>query len=474
LKKGRDNDDKRFSSILFHLDQETTQKREVNMRSILGLPLIPLLITVILSMSPPTQVSAREIDSSYILIKNGMLIDGTGSKPVMDGAVLVHGNKIDAAGPLSTITVPSENVRQIDVNGATITPGFIDAHVHLISSSSNILRFALGSDWSYKVFMAARMAQNTLEAGITTVRDLYGLPVGLKRAINEGLIAGPRIQLSVTGIGGTGGHTDYGLPSGIDLVPTMYPPGAPDPRADGPDEVRKRAREILLSGGEVMKLWATGGLATPHDQPQFIGLNIEEMKAAAEVAKDYEKPLVIHAEGLRGIMNAIAVNPRSIEHGFYLDEKAAQLMADKNIILVPTAAFVAQPTAGLPPYFRLKLEEAHSAARSGFRHAIKAGVKIALGTDSGFGPTHGENLQELDIYVKWGMKPMDAIVAGTKNAAEALAWDDRIGTLETGKLADIVIVKGNPIKDIGILKNKDNILLVIKGGKVVKDRRAGD
>jgi imidazolonepropionase-like amidohydrolase len=224
----------------------------------------------------------------------------------------------------------------------------------------------------------------------------------------------------------------------------------------------------------VIKLWANGGLATPHDQPQFIGLNVEELKAAAEVARDYEKPLAIHAEGLLGIMNSIMVNPRSIEHGFYLNQKAARLMVEKKSILVPTAAFVAQPTAGLPPYFRMKLEEAHDAAQEGFQHALKAGVKIAMGTDSGYGPKHGDNLQELDIYVKWGMKPMDAIVAGTKNAAEALGWDDRIGTLETGKLADIVIIKGNPIKDISILKDKDNILLVIKGGKIMKDRRTKD
>ena len=141
---------------------------------------------------------------------------------------------------------------------------------------------------------------------------------------------------------------------------------------------------------------------------------------------------------------------------------------------MPTAAFVAQPTEGLPPYFQMKLKEAHEAARQGFQYALKAGVKIAMGTDSGFGPKHGDNLQELDLYVKWGMKPMDAIVAGTKNAAEALGWDDRIGTLEKGKLADIVIVKDDPIKDINILSNKNNILLVIKGGKIMKDRRTED
>ena len=213
------------------------------MRSSLNMSLISLLFVVISIFSPSTIVWGQETENSYTLIQNGLLIDGTGSKPVTDGAILINGDKIESVGPLSSIKVPPKNVRVIDVKGATITPGFIDAHVHLISSGDSLLLYALGTDWSYKVLKAAKMAQNTLEAGITTVRDLYGLPVGLKRATDDGLIMGPRIQMSITGIGGTGGHTDYGLPSGIDIVPTMYPPGAPDPRADGPDEVRKRARK---------------------------------------------------------------------------------------------------------------------------------------------------------------------------------------------------------------------------------------
>ncbi len=444
------------------------------MRSILGLAVVSSWLVVLVILHSPLRVHAREVESPYTLIQNGLLISGTGSKPIVDGAVLIQGDRIEAAGPLSEMEIPSQDIRVIDVRGATITPGFVDAHVHLVSAEGDLFQFALGTDWSYKVLKAAENARNTLEAGITTVRDLQGSPVGLKQAISQGLIAGPRIQLSITGIGGTGGHTDFILPSGIDLVPTLYPPGAPRPRADGPDEVRKRAREILRAGSEVIKLWANGGLATPHDQPQFIGLSVEEMKAAHEVARDYEKPLAIHAEGLLGIMNAIAVDPRSIEHGFYLNRKAARLMAKQDIILVPTAAFVAQPVSGLPPYFRMKLGDAHRAAREGFQYSLEAGVKIAMGTDSGYGPRHGDNLRELGTYVKWGMEPMDAIVAGTKNAAEALGWDDRIGTLETGKLADLVIVKGNPAKDISILEDKDNILLVIKGGKIVKDRRARD
>ena len=444
------------------------------MRSTRSQAAISLSLVILSAVSDLEHAHGSELDSAYTLIRNGLLINGTGSKPISGGAVLIRGNKIEAVGALSELELPAEDLRIIDVRGATITPGFIDAHVHLVSGEGDLLHFALGTDWSYKLLKAAVNAKNTLEAGVTAVRDLQGSPPGLKQAIREGLIPGPRIQLSVTGIGGTGGHTDFELPSGIDVVPTLLPPGAPRPRADGADEVRTRARQILRAGSEVIKLWANGGLATPHDQPQFIGLSIEEMQAASQVATDYEKPLAIHAEGLLGIMNAIAVQPRSIEHGFYLDEEAARLMAREEIILVPTASFVSQPTAGLPPYFRLKLDEAHAAARQGFEHSLKAGVKVAMGTDSGFGPQHGDNLGELGIYVRWGMQAMDALVAGTKNAAEALGWDDRLGTLEAGKLADLVVVRGNPIEDISILGEKDNILLVIKDGKVVKDRRKND
>ncbi|MDP6978151.1 MAG: amidohydrolase family protein [Myxococcota bacterium] len=444
------------------------------MRSILSPAILTLSLVTLLVASVHDRVHAGEPASAYTLVRNGLLIDGTGAEPVSGGAVLMKGASIEAAGALSEIEIPSGDVRIIDAEGATITPGFIDAHVHLVSGEGDLFQFALGTDWSYKVLRAAENATNTLEAGVTTVRDLQGSPPGLKQAIREGLIPGPRIQLSVTGIGGTAGHTDFEMPSGVDVVPTLYPPGAPRPRADGPDEVRTRARQIVRAGSEVIKLWANGGLATPHDQPQYIGLSIEEMQAAARVATDYERPLAIHAEGLLGIMNAIAVKPQSIEHGFYLDKKAARAMAKAKIILVPTAVFVSQPTAGLPAYFRMKLEEARAAAREGFQHSLKAGVKIAMGTDTGYGPRHGDNLRELGVYVRWGMKPMDAIVAGTKNAAEALGWDDRIGTLEPGKLADLVIVRGNPIDDIDLLAEKSNILVVMKGGKVVKDRRASD
>lgn len=453
-----------------------TSAGTTNIRAALAPALLffSLLAVSFTNASASDKLLTPAAEDTYTLLRNGLLIDGTGSKPISGGAVLVRGDVIEAVGALSEIDIPAEGVHVIDVGGAAITPGFIDTHVHLVVGKGDLFAFAIGTDWSYKVLTAAENAKKTLEAGITTVRDLQGSPIGLKQAIREGLVNGPRIQLAITGIGGTAGHTDFEMPSGIDLVPLLYPPGAPRPRADGPDEVRKRARQIVRAGSEVIKLWANGGLATPHDQPQFIGLSIEEMQAAAQVATDYQRPLAIHAEGLLGIMNAIEVKPTSIEHGFYLDKKAARKMAREHITLVPTAAFVSQPTAGLPSYFRMKLDEASRAARAGFQHALDAGVKIALGTDSGFGPTHGANLRELGIYVSWGMSPMEAIVAGTRNAAEVLGWDDRIGTLEKGKLADLVVVRGNPAEDISLLATEENILLVMKGGRTAKDRREKD
>jgi imidazolonepropionase-like amidohydrolase len=200
----------------------STQKQErQEIRSALNLAVVSLFLIATFTVSSSIRVRAQETKSSYTLIQNGLLISGTGAMPVVDGSVLIHGDKIEAAGPSSHIKIPSSNVRIIDVNGAAITPGFIDAHVHLVSTEGNLLQFAIGTDWSYKVFKAAKNAQNTLGAGITTVRNLQGSPVGLKQAIREGLIAGPRIQLATTGIGGTGGHTDYRLPSGIDVVPAL-------------------------------------------------------------------------------------------------------------------------------------------------------------------------------------------------------------------------------------------------------------
>jgi len=411
---------------------------------------------------------------SLSLLRNGALIDGTGRTPVRDGAVLIEDRHIRAAGTASTVHAPDGDVRVIDVQGGWILPGFIDAHVHVMGEGMN-LEAMLTTPFSLTFFKAAGYLRQTIEAGITTVRDAGGADLGVKQAVDDGLVVGPRLQISVTPLTTTGGHGDGWLPSGYSL--NLSYPGRPDGRCDGVEAVRAKVREVLQAGADVIKVFATGGVISPTSHPESSEFTPEELAVMVqEGAQRRGVKVMAHAQGTAGIKNAVRAGVHSIEHGIFLDDEAIELMLEHGTYLVPTLVaplgiLAAAETAGnVPEYALRKVRDVMDAHKVSVARAYRAGVTVAMGTDSGVAP-HGTNLRELRQMCDIGMTPMEAIVASTKVGAECLGWEDRVGTLVPGRLADVVVVRKDPLEDIRSLEDPDDIVLVIKDGRIVKDSR---
>jgi imidazolonepropionase-like amidohydrolase len=413
---------------------------------------------------------------SYSLLRNGTLIDGLGGEPVANAAVLIKDNKIVAVGPISSIQLPDEPITEIDVNGGTIMPGFIDTHVHVMLENPNMFE-VINEPFSMRFYRAATYLKRTLDVGITSVRDAAGADAGVKMAVESGLIPGPRMQISITALSITGGHGDGWTLSGetVDLFAPY--PGVPYSICDGVDEVRRRVREVLRAGADVIKICSTGGVLSPTDHPEFTQFSPEELDVIVrEAAYRRGVKVMSHAQGAEGVKTAIRAGVHSIEHGIYLDDEAIELMLANGTYLVPTllapvAVLEIGLKGGMPDYGVRKAEESIEAHKDSIRRAHAAGVKIAMGTDAGVMP-HGTNLRELGLMVDIGMTPMESLVATTRVAAECMGWQDKLGTLEVGKLADIVVSKTDPIADIRSLEDAENIALVIKDGVIAKDRRS--
>ncbi len=413
---------------------------------------------------------------SYLLIHNGTLIDGNGGAPVADGAVLVQDNVIRAAGRKADLRLPAEPVNQIDAGGGWILPGLIDTHVHLMLEGIDIPKM-LTTPFSFNFYKALAHMRRTLDAGITTVRDAGGADLGVKQARDAGLIAGPRMQISVTALSITGGHGDGWMPSGmaLDLFPPY--PGMPDNKCDGVEEVRKKVREVLRAGAEVIKVCSTGGVLSPTDHPEFTQFTEEELRVMVqEGAYRRGVKVMAHAQGAEGVKNAVRAGIHSIEHGIFLDDEAIDLMLAHGTFLVPTLLAPlsvleqAETKGNMPEYGVRKARETIEIHSESIARAHKAGVTIAMGTDAGVMP-HGTNLRELGLMCAIGMSPMAALVATTRTAAECLGWQDRVGTLAAGKLADVVVIRTDPLANIRSLEETANIVLVVQDGKVVKDVR---
>ncbi|HEX7065732.1 MAG TPA: amidohydrolase family protein [Bacillales bacterium] len=409
----------------------------------------------------------------YTLIKNGTLIDGHGGQPVTEGAVLIKDDFIEAAGKLSDMTIPDPNVDIVDAKGGFILPGLIDSHVHLSFEVTNLER-RLAKPFSYRFYEAMTYMKKTMDAGVTTVRDAGGADAGMKAAVEQGLIVGPRMQISITPLTITGGHGDSWMLSGVDLNLGGYP-GNPEGICNGPEEVRKKAREVLRAGADILKVHSTGGVLSPTDHPEFTQFSQEELEVMVQEAKFRRNVKVMaHAQGAEGIKNAVRAGIHSIEHGIFLDDEAIDLMLQNDTYLVPTLLApvsvleASENSDNMPEYGVQKCREVVDIHRESIAKAYKAGVRIAMGTDAGVMP-HGTNLRELGLMCDIGMSPMEAIVATTKTAAECLGWDDKLGTLEAGKLADVVISSTDPISDVRSLEDTDNIVAVIKNGTIVKE-----
>ena len=389
----------------------------------------------------------------------GQIFDGTGSAPT-PGDVRVEDGKITGVG------VGLEGDNEVDITGKTILPGFFDCHVHLTMTTIDTLE-RLNAPPSYRFYEALNNMQVTLDAGITSVRDASGADLGVKRAVDNGLVPGPRMQIAISMLSQTGGHGDGHVLCGADI--RMPWPGAPSGVVDGPDEMRKRVRELIRHGATVIKVATSGGVLSPISDPRRGQLRDAELEVLVEEATAAGLHVMAHAQATDGIKAATRTGIRSIEHGIYLDDEAIQMMLDHNTYLVPTLLAPRLVVEGAEEGVRLServLEKVHmviAAHTDSISRAIDAGVTIAMGTDSGVGP-HGQNLRELGLLVEAGLTPTQALVSATKTAAELLGVDDELGTITEGKLADLVVVTGDPLD---VSQIQQNIVSVYQAGKLV-------
>jgi len=355
----------------------------------------------------------------------------------------------------------------VQLEGRAVLPGLFDCHTHVVIDRIDFMR-ELETPFSYWFYVAIENLRKTLAIGITTVRDAAGADLGMKMAVEEGLIAGPRLRIATTALSQTGGHGDGWLPSGYDITSRTYP-GMPSGIVDGPDEMRRRVREIVRAGADHIKVCTSGGVLSPRDDPRHGHFRDAELSILVEEANAAGIFVMAHAQGAPGIKAAVRAGIRSIEHGIFLDDEAIAMMIERGTWLVPTllapqgvldaeAAGAAIPAASLR-----KAHEVIDVHRAAVGRAIAAGVKIAMGTDSGVTP-HGHNLRELALLVENGMTPLGAMLATTRSAAALIGVEDELGSIDPGKRADLVVVDGDPFDyaDLG-----DRVRAVYQDGRLV-------
>ncbi len=406
--------------------------------------------------------------SAYVL-KAARLFDGRSARLVEPGLVIVVGNRIEALGGAA-----SANATVIDLGDATLLPGFIDAHTHLTSDFDPDYNGARLKGFSRTVaesaIRASVNARKTLLAGFTTVRDLGSqdfLDVGLRNAINTGVTSGPRMLVAVHALGATGGHCDDS--AGLRFGLLHHETGPEDGVINSPDQARYAVRFNIKYGADVIKTCATGGVLSPTDDVDVPQLTQAELDAIVGEAHELRRKTAAHAHGAEGAKRAIRAGIDSIEHGTFLDDEAMRMMREHGTYLVPTLA----TRSGLaeskfPPRVKQKADLAVKAQDGMVRRALQMGVKIALGTDAAVYP-HGNNALEFVLMAADGMTPAQSLRAGTSSAADLLGLADKVGTLEPGKLADIIAVPGNPLQDI---RTTQSVLFVMKEGVVYRNDRA--
>jgi imidazolonepropionase-like amidohydrolase len=406
------------------------------------------------------------------LIRAGMLVDVDAGEVRRASVITVRGDRIEAVEP-DRVRYDA-GARVIDLSRQTVMPGLIDCHAHLIGrdedeAGSVDYALLLGRTGAEEALTGVRNARSTLLAGFTTVRDVgtfrAHVDVALRAAIEAGWLIGPRMQCAGAYVTVSGGGGDI-------------PPVAPDviiPRelrfgvANSVDEVRQRVREILHGGADLIKVIATGAVMTRGTTPGAPEFSEAEIRAAVEEAAMYGAFVAAHAHGAEGIKRAVRAGVRSIEHGSLMDEEAIDLMAEHGIYLVAdifNGDWIAEVgrRQRWPEEIMRKNDDTTDAQRAGFEKAVKAGVRIAYGTDSGIYP-HGMNARQFPYMVRYGMTPMQAIQSATVVAAETMGWQERVGSISPGHLADVVAVEDDALEDVGRLTD---VSFVMKGGRVVK------
>lgn len=413
-----------------------------------------------------------------LAIVGGTLIDGMGGDPVRSGVVVIEDGKVVAAGSEKSVAIPA-GAKRLDASGRTILPGFIDCHVHGTYRARDMRQHLLNTP-TYNVLRSLDIFRETLACGITTARDMGGADAGFRAAIEEGHIDGPRLLISLGMISQTGGHGDYWVPAGMRIQKRMW---LPNTVADGVEEIRRVVRELLMRGADFIKICATGGITSvtdSWDEPQF---TIAEIRTAVEEAAAKRRRVAVHAEGVEGIRNAVAAGIHTLEHGWFLDDESADTMIKSGTWWVPTLALVplsvkrrgedkswaghqmGQEDVKDSEIYRLMQDQIPV-----WKDAVRRGVKVAMGTDQSHRLLVGENMVELEFMVNWlGMSPMEVIVASTSRAAECIERPE-LGALTPGKIADVLVVDGDPLDDIRVLQSRDRIHMVMKAGKAFTNK----
>jgi imidazolonepropionase-like amidohydrolase len=427
-----------------------------------------LLLLVFLSFQSPVQGPGAA--PSPIVLKAARLFDGKSESLLPNPTVIVEGKLIKAVG--DGLAIP-DGSNVIDLGDATICPGFIDAHTHLTHERTADYNqgFVDGMrrEVAEQAILSTVYARRTIEAGFTTVRDVGSsdfLDVGLRNSIAKGIVPGPRMLVCVHALGALGGHSDR---NGLrhDLLPQRH---EAEGIASGPDGIREAVRYQVKFGADVIKFCASGGVLSLADEVDTPQLTLAEMTALCDEAHRLRKKVACHSHGDQAARDAVLAGVNSIEHGSFLSSDTLKLMKERGTYLIPTlmAPDSIMPNLGkLPPEIAAKAVAANAALAKMFAEAVRLGVNIGFGTDSGVSK-HGDNAREFRLMVKQGMSPIAALRAATSADAELLGLAKSIGTIEPGKLADIVAVPGDPLADISAT---EHVIFVMKEGAVVVGKK---
>lgn len=408
---------------------------------------------------------------SSIYIKNVNIINPFDEEPLEERHVLIKDGKIESLHKEESALYSNHIV--IDGEDNYLLPGFIDSHAHIMANGFH-KEYTMKNPLALHFYNAVANMKATIDAGVTTVRDCGLADIGVKMAQEKKIFPSPRLNISVKPLAITGGHFDFFLNSGFDME--LAYPGFPVGTCDGVEGVLKKTREVIRACPDFIKIMASGGVLSPYTSPEVSQFNPKELKTIVDEAKNNNLKVAAHCHSLNGIEKCAKAGIKSIEHGTFIDKKTSQLLAKKRIYLTPT--LVVHHTLieeGFPVWDKFaddktrKLKEIVKIQKENISVAYEEGVKFLMGSDCGV-IDHGRNLGELKYLVDIGMSPIEAIQAGTIEGARFFHQENQLGSIEEGKIADMIIVRENPIDKIESLADKDNILTVIQDGQILKDK----